>query len=119
MGTVEWFLGIHFTWDKSDDGHLSVHLNQSGFVQNLAENFGREDKVQTPNATPYRSGLPIDSIPGHNPKDESPAHLRRKQAYQSLVGSTGWLSMSTCPNLSTIHSFLSSYNMCPAAGHLF
>ena len=28
MGTVEWFLGIQFTWRRFDDGNISVHLNQ-------------------------------------------------------------------------------------------
>ena len=74
IGTVGWFLGVHFTWDKLDNP-LSVHLNQAGFAQNLVESFNRQDKLLTPQSTPYRSGLPIDAILGHNPKDISPAQL--------------------------------------------
>ena len=43
MGTVEQFLGVHFTWDKTDN-HLSVHLNQAGFARNLAKDL--IDKIQ-------------------------------------------------------------------------
>ncbi len=40
------------------------------------------------------------------------------QAYQSLIGSIGWLAMITCPNLMAIHSFLSSYSVKSAVGHM-
>ena len=71
MGTVKWFLGVHFLWDKSNT-HLSVHLNQAGFAQNLVESFDRHTKSHTPNSIPYRSGLPIDAFAGHDPLDKSP-----------------------------------------------
>jgi hypothetical protein len=40
------------------------------------------------------------------------------KAYQSLVGSLGWLSSSTHPNIAAAHSFLSSYTNKPAPGHM-
>jgi hypothetical protein len=40
------------------------------------------------------------------------------QAYQSLIGSIGWLAMTTHPDLTAIHSFLSSYSSKPAVGHM-
>ena len=117
MGTVEWFLGIHFNWNVSDD-EVEVHLNQSGFARNLVERFECETRDPTPTATPWRSGLPIDSIPSASIDDVSPAQKRRREAYQSLVGSIGWLANTTRPDLSPVHSFLSSYTMVPAAGHM-
>ena len=50
--------------------------------------------------------------------DESPAQLRRRDAYQSLVGSIGWLANCTRPDVAPAHSFLSSYLMRPALGHM-
>ena len=46
-------------------------------------------------ATPYRSGVPIDSIAPLTDADDSPAQIHRKKAFQSLVGSIGWLSSTT------------------------
>ena len=117
MGTVEWFLGQHFQWHV-EDSHVSVHLNQSGFARNLVESFQLQDRLPSAIMTPYRSGHPIDAIAGHDPEDTSPAFLRRKEAYQSIVGSIGWLVNCTRPDLAAVHSFLSSYNMCPAVGHM-
>ena len=61
MGTVEWFLGIHFQW-KCTPETVKVHLGQSGFAACLVEQFKQQDRVPSPMATPYRSGMPIDAI---------------------------------------------------------
>ena len=117
MGIVEWFLGVHFSWRLTPSA-VAVHLNQSGFATNLVESFARDARNETPSATPYRSGVPIDSIAPSTDADDSPAQLRRKEAYQSLVGSIGWLSSTTRPDLAAAHSFLSSYTNKPASGHM-
>ncbi len=36
MGTVEWFLGMHFQWMITPDS-VQVHLSQTGFAGNLVE----------------------------------------------------------------------------------
>lgn len=116
MGTVEWFLGIHFQW-KVTPSEVACHMNQAAFAANLVEQFNQHHKNPTPNATPYRSGIPIDAIPESTEDDDCPALIKRKQMYQSAVGSIGWLANSTRPDLSPVHSFLSSYNNRPAPGH--
>ena len=117
MGIVEWFLGVHFSW-RITPSSVDVHLNQSGFAANLVESFARQSRNATPTATPYRSGIPIDSIAPSLDADDSPAQIRRKEAYQSLVGSLGWLSSTTRPDIAAAHSFLSSYTNKPASGHM-
>ena len=98
MGVVEWFLGMHFSWHH--DGTETVcHLNQAGFARNLVELFDCHHRAVTPDATPYRSGLLINSLVTADPEDCSPAQLRRLEAYRSLVGSIGWLSSNTRPDL--------------------
>ena len=94
MGIVKWFLGVHFSW-RITPSSVDVHLNQSGFATNLVENFALQAQTETPTATPYRSGVPIDSIAPSTDADDSPAQIRRKEAFQSLVGSIGWLSSTT------------------------
>ncbi len=74
MGVVEWFLGIHFAWRITSDSVL-VHLNQSGFAANLVKSFFQASRNVTPTATPYHSGVPIDSIAPSTDDDDSPAQL--------------------------------------------
>ena len=97
---------------------VAVHLNQSGFASNLVESFFGDTRNPTPTATPYRNGVPIDSIAPSTDADDSPAQIRRKEAYQSLIGSIGWLAHTTRPDLSAVHSFLASYSNKPAVGHM-
>jgi hypothetical protein len=95
-----------------------VHLNQPGFTANLVESFFQASHNVRPTATPYRSGVPIDSIAPSTDDDDSPAQLRCTAAYQSLIGSIGWLSTSKRPDLSAVHSFLATYSNKPSVGHM-
>jgi hypothetical protein len=72
----------------------------------------------TPTATPYRSGILIDAIAPSTDDDVSPAQICCMEAYQSLIGSIGWLAMLTHLDLTAVHSFLSSYSHEPAVGHM-
>jgi hypothetical protein len=40
MGQVSHFLGIEFTWHHHDDGHLTVHITQQSFADNLIDYLG-------------------------------------------------------------------------------
>ena len=119
MGIVEWFLGIHFSW-RITPSSVDVHLNQSGFATNLVEQFALQARTETPTATPYRSGVPIDSIAPSTDADDSLAQIRRKEAFQSFVGSIGWL-LVLYEVAAAIHdekapaSVMPSSSTCPAA----
>jgi hypothetical protein len=95
-----------------------VHLNQFRFATNLVERFSRQARDITHTTTPYPSGVPINSIAPSADPDDSPAQIQRKEAYQSLIGSIGWLSSSTRSDLAAVHSFLSSYTNKPSSGHM-
>jgi len=116
MGTVSWFLGTHFQWSCYDNV-VSMHLSQTGFAAHLVEANNAHTRNVTPDATPYRSGLPIDACPESDEADDCPALLERWWKYQSVVGSIGWLAQSTRPDLTPSHSFLSSYNNKPSKSH--
>ncbi len=64
------------------------------------------------------SGVPINSVAESTKADNFPALKPQKEAYQSLIGSIGWIAQSTCPDLITAHSFLSSYSNTPSTGHM-
>jgi hypothetical protein len=64
------------------------------------------------------SRVPIDSIAHSTNGDSSPAQLRQTEAYQRLIGSIGWLATAKRPDLSMVHSFLSSYKGEPSFGHM-
>ena len=117
MGVLEWFLGIHFQWQVTKDD-VSVHMNQAGFATNPVERFDMHFKKQTHTAPPYWSGIPIDATPDCSGPNDLPAQNRRREAYQNLVGSIGWLAACTRPDLDPVHSFLSSYNGRLAPGHM-
>ena len=119
MGLVEWFLGIHFSW-CINPLRVNVHLNQTGFAANLMEQFCRDSREPTPTATLYHLGVPINSIASSSDDDNSPLQLRPTEAYQSLIGSIGWLATAACLDLLPVHSFLllSSYNSKPSSGHM-
>jgi hypothetical protein len=82
------------------------------------EQFCRDSWEPPPTAMPYHSGVPIDSIASSSDNDNSPSQLHRTEAYQSLIGSIGWLAMATCPDLTPVHLFLLSYNSKPSTGHM-
>jgi hypothetical protein len=116
MGTVEWFLGTHFQWNKSDNS-VSVHLRQTSFAAHLVEDNNAHLRNITPDATPYHSGLPIDAIPESDKDDNCPAFIKCNRKYKIVIGSNGWLASSTQPDLAVAHSFLSSYNNKPSQSH--
>lgn len=117
MGVVEWFLGTHFLWHVTPST-VKVHLNQAGYAANLVERHNMHLKAPTPTATPYRSGIPIDSIEESTLEDDDPVLCSRRERYQSIVGGIGWLVNCTRPDLAPAHTFLSSYNHKPSQGHL-
>ena len=65
--------------------------------------------------TPYRSGLPIDSIAPADANDSDLA--RRTKVYQGIIGSINWLATCTRPDVSPVLSFLASYNNNPSHQH--
>ena len=69
MDNVDYFLGTTFTWLRHGDGHVSVHLSQTAFTEFTAHRFGVDWMTRVPNMTPYRSGLPINSIAPPDPDD--------------------------------------------------
>ncbi len=93
-------------------------MNQFRFATNLVERFSRQARDITHTTTPYPSGVPINSIAPSADPDDSPAQIQLKEAYQSLIGSIGWLLSSTRPDLAAVHSFLSSCTNKPSSGHM-
>jgi hypothetical protein len=97
---------------------VSIYLNQSGFATNLVENFARQSQNEIPTATPYCSGVLIDSIAPSTNTGYSPAQIHQNEAYQSLIGSTDWLLSTTHPDLTAAHPFLFLYTNKPSSGHM-
>jgi hypothetical protein len=115
MGTVDYFLGTAFTWNRHDDGELSVLLTQSAFIEYTAHRFAIDKLNPVPNMTPYRSGVPIDSIALPDPND--PDLKQRTKCYQAIVGCLNWLATCTLPDIAPALTFLASYNTNPSHQH--
>jgi hypothetical protein len=116
MGNVDWFLGTYFQW-SCPNNKVSVHLSQTGFAAHLIKDNNVHTRNITPDATPNRSGLPIDTCPKSDEANDCPALIERKHQYQSVIGSIGWLAQSTRPDLAPTHSFLLAYNNKPSKSH--
>jgi hypothetical protein len=56
-----------------------VHLSQTGFVAHLVEDNNAHTHNITPDATPYRLGLPINAYPESDKADDCPALLERRR----------------------------------------
>jgi hypothetical protein len=81
MGTVKWFLGMHFQWSVTPN-EVQVHLSQTSFAAHLVEEYNVHMCHITLNATPYCSGLPIDAISESDEDDQCTTFQERKQKYQ-------------------------------------
>jgi hypothetical protein len=120
------FVSLH--WDNSPQimhfhlmvtpDKVKVHLSQTGFASHLMEDHNIHLCNITPDATPYRSGLPIDACPEPDEDKESPTFIKCKRKYQSIVGSIGWLAQTTRPDLAPSHSLLLAYFNKPSHSHL-
>jgi len=97
------------------DGHLSVTLTQQSFTDSSLDSLGIKYIGLSHFSTPYRSGLPIDSIPHQDLSSSARDQLRLK--YQSLVGSLNLLAHTTRPDLSTVVSLLAQHQSSPSPGH--
>lgn len=67
-------------------------------------------------STPYRAGIPIDSIPCQNLSTKEQDDLRLR--YQSIVGSLNWVAHTTRPDISTVVSLLAQHQSHPTSGHI-
>jgi hypothetical protein len=105
MGQVSLFLGVKFHWTHHSDGHVTVHLTQQSFAETLIEFMGFDSLGTSTFLTPYRSGLPVNSIIHESMLSHERDALRL--AYQSLVRSLNWLAMR--PDLATIVSLLAQH----------
>jgi hypothetical protein len=117
MGDLLYYLGVHYDWQTTKDGRLTVHLSQEGHIYKMLENNNmRSTDSHFPVSTPYRSGTPIDRIPHDGVTPEQKPQL--VSSYQSIVGSLNWLSLSTRPDITTAVTLLASHLHNPSNGHL-
>ncbi len=113
---ISYFLGINFTCKRHKDGHVSIMLDQESFVDTVVQDAGLSGDAITEPKTPYRSGLPIDSIPIEeydNATQEKLTHILQK-----LVGNLNWLSISTRPDIAPATNMLAKYMAKASKGHI-
>ena len=115
MGEVSHFIGIKFSWQRKPDDHITVHMTQGAFADNLIEEAGLTDA--NPVNTPYRSGHPVDNIPSE--QYPSLVQPKIKHTMQLLVGSLLWLSGATRPDLATIVSLLGQHTHHPTLKRVY
>ena len=100
MGDVDHFLGTAFVWLQHIDSKIYVHLCQSEFNKFIARRFLVQSANKVPTMTPYRSGLPIDSIPPVDTLNHDLPH--QLKVYQSIFGCINWLATCTRPDITSV-----------------
>ena len=116
MGEAEFFLGMKFDWFPSEDGHIDCRISQEAYANTIASEMGLQKHNVSPMMTPFRTGLPVDTIPNVTMLDADRLTLIAKM--RSLLGMINWLCMGTRPDLSTIFSLLASHTCKPSPGHV-
>ena len=116
MGEADYYLGTHFDWRRDSDGNVTCHLSQEGYAQMMVDAMGLQDATTSNKMTPYRSGLPIDTLQSSSMSDGDRSKLRTK--YRSFLGMLNWLSISTRPDLTTVHALLAAATKSPTQAHL-
>jgi hypothetical protein len=93
--------------------HTLAELHSSSAI---VDEMGLSSSNKNPLMTPFRSGLPTDTIPHVVMSAEDRAPLIAQM--QSWPGMINWLQMCTRPDLATIYSLLSSHMHCPSPRHI-
>ena len=83
-GPVTHFLGITFTTTVDSFGNVTLNLSQLPFIESLLHNHSMDSDVINSTPTPYRTGLPVDSIPDIEYTDTKQRQITAD--FQHLVG---------------------------------
>jgi hypothetical protein len=118
MGEADYYLGTHFDWKRDPDGHITCHLSQEGYAHMLVDAMGLQSAVSSTKMTPYRSGLAIDTLSNHDSFLSNTQLETLRHKYRSYLGMLNWLSISTRPDLTTVHSLLASATESPRLRHI-
>ena len=113
---VDYFLGIKFQNEKKSNGHVSIKMSQAAYVDEICKQTKLDSEAINTPKSPYRSGLPVDSIPeiDYNEIEQKRYTLQM----QTIIGSLNWLSVSTRPDITTITAMLAKYTKNPSKGHI-
>ena len=118
MGKVTHFLGHKFIWSQDKTNKTaSCHISQVAFIDNILHLAGLDPQSTNFPKTPYRSGIPVDSIKYKDISHDT--FLKIQHKFRSIIGSLNWLSQGSRPDISVITSILAKYQNNPSPGHLY
>jgi hypothetical protein len=86
LGDAEWYIGIKFDWHRSSDGTISCRMSQEGYAAAIVEEMGLSSANKCLMMTPFRSGLPIDTIPHveMSPEERAPL-IAKMQCWMGMI----------------------------------
>ena len=114
-GKCDSFYWSQITWEQTETTTIA-HLSQTAYVESILQNLNIDVDSINHIKTPYRSGLPVDSIKPQTLTSDQLSQLETK--YRSILGSLNWLVQGTRPDIAVIHSLLAKYQNNPSRGHL-
>lgn len=115
MGKVTHFIGHKVSWSQTETS-TTAHLSQTAYTESIVNTFNIDPESLDHTKTPYRSGLPVDSVPDKELPSKEFQRLQSK--YLSIIGSLNWLSQGTRPDIAVITSISAKYQNKPSPGHL-
>jgi hypothetical protein len=78
LGDTEWYLGMKIDWSTLSNGSVNCRISQEGYAATIVEEIGLSHANKSSLSTPYRSGLPVDTIPSIGMSSEDHAKLTAK-----------------------------------------
>ena len=115
-GQIGCFLSINFDCTRHNASNVTIHLSQEAFIDNLCEMAGLLSDAVNTVQTPYKSSYPVDSISFTRlPQKEQDELTHSMQVY---VGCLTWLSISTCPDITTITNILAKHTTKATPAHI-
>jgi hypothetical protein len=84
----------------------------------LVDAMGLQNAVSSTKTIPYCSGLSIDTLSNHDSSLSDTQRETLRHKYRSYLGMLNWLSISTRPDLTTVHSLLASATESPSPAQL-
>jgi hypothetical protein len=97
---------------------ITCHLSQEGYAHMLVDVMGSQNDVSSTKMTPYHSSLAINTLSNHDSSLSDTQRETLRHKYRSYLGMQNWLSISTRPDLTTVHSLLASATESPSLAHL-
>lgn len=112
LGLATKFIGIEIGYKKSDTGHDSITLSQSGYIRQMLKRYKMED------AYPVSTPMDLHTDLFNGTCKDSPLDEFLQKEYTSIVGSLMYAALGTRPDIAYPVMALSKFSTRPLTMHM-